>query len=66
MKRTLALAALALFASGVASAQTTLRFAHTQPTADTHHAAALRFKERVEALTNGQVQVSVHPAGELG
>jgi TRAP-type transport system periplasmic protein len=67
MKRTLALAAVALFATGLAaSAQTTLRFAHTQPTADTHHAAALRFKERVEALTNGQVQVSVHPAGELG
>ena len=56
---------LATFA-GTAAAQTTLRFAHTQPTADTHHAAALHFKERVEALTNGAVKVSVHPAGELG
>jgi len=51
---------------GGAAAETTLRFAHTQPTADTHHAAALHFKERVEALTNGEVKVSVHPAGELG
>ena len=57
----LCLAALA----GSATAETTLRFAHTQPTADTHHAAALHFKERVEALTNGEVKVSVHPAGEL-
>lgn len=51
--------------SSAAAAQTTLRFAHTQPTADTHHAAALRFAERVEALTNGEIKVSVHPAGEL-
>jgi tripartite ATP-independent transporter DctP family solute receptor len=58
----LCLAALA----GSATAETTLRFAHTQPTADTHHAAALHFKERVEALTNGEVKISVHPAGELG
>ena len=58
----LCLAALA----GPATAQTTLRFAHTQPTADSHHAAALHFKERVEALTNGEVKISVHPAGELG
>ena len=57
--------AAAAFA-GNAAAQTTLRFAHTQPTADTHHAAALHFKERVEELTDGQVKVSVHPAGELG
>ncbi len=52
--------------AGNAAAEITLRFAHTQPTADTHHAAALHFKERVEALTNGEVKVSVHPAGELG
>ena len=47
-------------------AQTTLRFAHTQPTSDTHHLAALRFAELVEKGTNGEVTVSVHPAGELG
>lgn len=59
-------AALSLVACWPAAAETTLRFAHTQPTADTHHAAALHFKERVEALTKGEVKVSVHPAGELG
>lgn len=62
----LALAISVAMLSGTAIAQTTLRFAHTQPTADTHHAAALHFKERVEALTNGEIKVSVHPAGELG
>ena len=59
-------AALSMLAAWPATAQTTLRFAHTQPTADTHHAAALHFAERVAALTNGEVKVSVHPAGELG
>ena len=60
------LAAVSALVCGPAIAETTLRFAHTQPTADTHHAAALHFKERVEALTKGEVKVSVHPAGELG
>lgn len=49
-----------------AEAQTTLRFAHTQPVSDTHHTAALHFAERVEELTNGEIIVTVHPAGELG
>ena len=31
-----------------AAAQTTLRFAHTQPTSDTHHLAAIKFAELVE------------------
>lgn len=68
MRLIAALAAAALTAAGIggAEAQTTLRFAHTQPTSDTHHAAALHFAERVEELTNGEITVSVHPAGELG
>ena len=66
LKATISFALCLAALAGSAAAETTLRFAHTQPTADTHHAAALRFKERVEALTNGEVKVSVHPAGELG
>ncbi len=63
-----ALSAVALSAAGAerALAQTELRFAHTQPTSDTHHIATERFKELVEERTGGEVTVSIHPAGELG
>ncbi len=57
---------LVLAGMGAANAQTTLRFAHTQPTSDTHHAAAEHFSERVSELTGGEITVTVHPAGELG
>ncbi|QPC45246.1 TRAP transporter substrate-binding protein [Kaustia mangrovi] len=53
-------------ASVGAQAQTTLRFAHTQPTSDTHHLAAERFAELVEERTDGEITISIHPAGELG
>ena len=43
-----------------------MRVAHTLSTTDTHHLAALKLKELVETATNGEVRVSVHPAGELG
>lgn len=61
-----AIAAAALFGAASADAATTLRFAHTQPTSDTHHAAAEFFAERVGELTGGEVTVTIHPAGELG
>ncbi len=57
-------AALAL--APKARAATVLRFAHTQPTSDTHHLAALKFAELVKEGTDGAVEVTVHPAGELG
>lgn len=60
-----ALGALALGSAG-ARAETTLRFAHTQPTSDTHHAAAEHFAEIVKERTGGELVVSVHPAGEFG
>ena len=65
--RCLSLIAITLmYSAAAASAQTNLRFAHTQPPSDTHHAAAEHFAERVSELTNGEVTVTVHPAGELG
>lgn len=61
------LLAMTAFAVGApAMAETTLRFAHTQPTSDTHHVAAEHFAERVAELTGGEIRISVHPAGELG
>lgn len=59
-------AALATAVALAAEAQTTLRFAHTQPTGDTHHAAAVHMAEQVARATNGQLRISIHPAGELG
>lgn len=59
-------AALAVGVALAAEAQTTLRFAHTQPTSDTHHAAAVHMAEQVARATNGQLRISIHPAGELG
>lgn len=66
--RRIALSILCLVALGTsaAPAQTILKFAHTQPTSDTHHAAAEVFAERVAELTGGEITVTVHPAGELG
>jgi len=49
-----------------AQAETVLSFAHTQPTSDSHHLAALRFAELVAERTHGEIKVEVHPAGELG
>ncbi len=53
-------------AATAAEAQTVLRFAHTQPTSDTHHLAAERLAEIVAERTGGEITVDVHPAGELG
>jgi TRAP-type C4-dicarboxylate transport system substrate-binding protein len=46
-------------------AQTTLRFTHTQPTSDTHRAAA-HMAEQVARATNGQLRISIYPAGGCG
>ncbi|WGF87947.1 TRAP transporter substrate-binding protein [Marinivivus vitaminiproducens] len=62
----LSILCLVAFGTSAAPAQTVLKFAHTQPTSDTHHAAAEFFAERVAELTGGEITVTVHPAGELG
>jgi tripartite ATP-independent transporter DctP family solute receptor len=59
-------AAFAVSVTLSVEAQTTLRFAHTQPTGDTHHAAAVHMAEHVARATNGQIRITIHPAGELG
>ena len=66
--RTLAAIAVSVLAFGTsgAMAQTELKFAHTQPTSDTHHLATEFFAERVGEMTDGAIEISIHPAGELG
>ncbi len=60
----LALAAFTM--ASLASAQITLKLAHTQSTTDSHHQAALYFADEVKKRTNGSVTITVHPSGELG
>ena len=62
----IAAGALALAAGGTAFAQTVIKVGHDQPDRSTHHQAALKWKELVEARTNGQVQVRIFPAMTLG
>jgi tripartite ATP-independent transporter DctP family solute receptor len=53
----------------VSAAPTVIKFAHVDP-ADPFHskkgAAALAFKDIVEAETSGQIEVNLFPAGQLG
>jgi len=53
---------------GAASAQHVLKYTHFQPGSEDQpkHAAALAFKEHVEANTNGSVRVELYPASQLG
>jgi C4-dicarboxylate-binding protein DctP len=64
--RAIAAGALALATGGTAFAQTVIKVGHDQPDRSTHHQAALKWKELVEARTNGQVQVRIFPAMTLG
>lgn len=67
MLRGLGLAAvLALSGVHLASAQTTLRFAHPVPESDPQHAMALFFKDELEKRSNGALTVQIFPQGQLG
>ncbi len=50
----------------IGQAAETLRFGHYAATGDTAHKAAELFKSRVEELTKGELEISIHPSGELG
>lgn len=64
--RAACVATVSCLAATSVHAEVRLRVAHTLSTTDTHHLAALKLKELVEAATKGELRVSVHPAGELG
>lgn len=57
--------ALVAAASG-ASAQTTLKFSHTDQQQGARHAAALEFAKKVEELTQGRYKVQVFCCSQLG
>jgi tripartite ATP-independent transporter DctP family solute receptor len=45
---------------------TTLTVAHAVAEGNPYHLGAVYFKEQIEKRTNGQIQVKVYPAGQLG
>ncbi|MDA0685082.1 MAG: TRAP transporter substrate-binding protein [Bacteroidetes bacterium] len=69
MKRFISCIAVGLsltLAVTITHAQTVIKVAHDQPERSSHHAAALKWKELVEARTGGKYQVRMFPAMMLG
>ncbi len=58
-------AAALLGAAAAASAQTVLKFSHTDQPGGARNAAALIFAKNVESYTQGRYKVQVYPAGQL-
>jgi len=61
-----AFAACGLVFIGHAQAQAVIKVGHDQPDRSTHHQAALKWKELVEARTGGKVRVNLFPSMTLG
>jgi len=59
-------AAVALGTSGIAAAQTVLKFSHTDQQAGARQAAAQLFAKKVEELTQGRYKVNVFCCSQLG
>lgn len=66
MKRRLTILLAALLVAGMAQAQTTLRLAHVVNEQANHHMLALGFKESLERLSGGAIQVEIFCCGQLG
>jgi len=63
------LGAILLFggaAVSVEAAEHVLVFGHVQPTDHPYHLMAEKFKEEIEALSGGRIEVEIHPGGSLG
>lgn len=61
-----AAAALACGTPGALAAKFNLKFGHAVNTADGQHAAAVKMAELVKQRTNGDVEITIYPANQLG
>lgn len=61
----IAVAALAVFAAGPATAETVIKFSHVVAPDTPKGKGALRFKELAEKYTDGKVKVEVYPNSQL-
>lgn len=65
-KKVLLILTLIFLASVINVYAEKLKFAHTMSISDTMHQGVLKFAELVKAKSNGQLEIVVHPAGQLG
>ena len=64
-KRAIAVAVLSIAFGGVASAQTALKFSHTDQPGGARHRAAELFGQKIEQYTQGRYKLQIFPAGQL-
>ncbi len=63
--RAIAVAVLSVAFGGVASAQTALKFSHTDQPGGARHRAAELFGQKIEQYTQGRYKLQIFPAGQL-
>ena len=63
--RAIAVAVLSLAFGGAASAQTALKFSHTDQPGGARHKAAELFGQKIEQYTQGRYKLQIFPAGQL-
>jgi len=63
--RAVAVAVLSLAFGGAASAQTALKFSHTDQPGGARHRAAELFGQKIEQYTQGRYKLQIFPAGQL-
>jgi tripartite ATP-independent transporter DctP family solute receptor len=63
--RAVAVAVLSLAFGGAASAQTALKFSHTDQPGGARHKAAELFGQKIEQYTQGRYKLQIFPAGQL-
>jgi tripartite ATP-independent transporter DctP family solute receptor len=63
--RAVAVAVLSIAFGGVASAQTALKFSHTDQPGGARHKAAELFGQKIEQYTQGRYKLQIFPAGQL-
>lgn len=66
LKTLAAMVASAVAFSGVASAETSLRFGYEAPRSDTQHIAAKKFDELLKEKTKGEIKLKLFPDSTLG
>lgn len=57
---------MGLWGAAVAEEPYVFKFAHSMSEQSARHQSMLKFKELVEAKSNGRIQVEIHPSGVLG
>ena len=63
--RAVAVAVLSVAFAGTASAQTALKFSHTDQPGGARHKAAELFGQKIEQYTQGRYKLQIFPAGQL-